>query len=330
MISIILFPLVLSGLTSAQASAASSAVSSLTVTVAQIQPTSFPVAALCPTAWTTIGKDLGPLFIQPDQQCSDLARAAVRFAFHDGAAFSNQLAPYPPASGGADGSLLLSPTEINRTENAGLGDYYTFLIGKWRNSYQSLGVGAADLVQFAGALGTVACPGGFISEFKVGRGDTSRDPYTGLLPAAFGKGSDHDTLYQLFEDKGFSAVDLAALIGAHTSAKTFFETQNGIPSGAPMDSTPGTWDVKYYNETYYPPEGVYRLEADINLSQPNTTVGKQFQTFVNNQLKWNVQFADAFKRLGYGGIPADDQAKFTDCTSIIYSSLGLGVVGSLV
>lgn len=38
------------------------------------------------------------------------------------------------------------------------------------------------------------------------------------MPPGFGKGSDHDSLLQLFLDKGFSAAELAALIGAHTTS----------------------------------------------------------------------------------------------------------------
>jgi hypothetical protein len=63
--------------------------------------------------------------------CTDLARAAIRFAFHDAATFSTKLPFYAPAAGGADGSLLLSANEINRADNAGLHDYYTTLTQKF-------------------------------------------------------------------------------------------------------------------------------------------------------------------------------------------------------
>jgi hypothetical protein len=42
------------------------------------------------------------------------------------------------------------------------------------------------------------------------------------MPPGFGKGSDHDSLLQLFLDKGFSAAELAALIGAHTTSTGMF------------------------------------------------------------------------------------------------------------
>jgi len=104
-----------------------------------------------------------------------------------------------------------------------------------------------------------------------------------MLPPGFGPGSSHDAIFQLFQDKGFSATDLAALVGAHTASKAFDQQENGIPVGGPQDSTPGKWDVSYYQQTYDPPEGVYRFQSDVNLSNRNTTVGQQFSGFVGNQ-----------------------------------------------
>jgi hypothetical protein len=37
----------------------------------------------CPAIWTTISSDLTSSFLGSDGQCTDLARAAIRFAFHD-------------------------------------------------------------------------------------------------------------------------------------------------------------------------------------------------------------------------------------------------------
>jgi len=72
--------------------------------------------------------------------------------------YSSKTPAYAPATGGADGSLLLSSVEISRDENAGLQQYYAFLRGKY-NQYKSK-VGAADLVQFAASVAIVSCPGG--------------------------------------------------------------------------------------------------------------------------------------------------------------------------
>ena len=37
----------------------------------------------CPAVWSQISTELTPVFLGPDGQCTDLARAAIRFAFHD-------------------------------------------------------------------------------------------------------------------------------------------------------------------------------------------------------------------------------------------------------
>ena len=243
-----------------------------------------------------------------------MARAAIRYAFHDAATFSTKLPTSAPASGGADGSLLLNGEEIGRAENGGLQDYHNFITGKFAQ-YKSQSVGAADLIQFAGNHAIVSCPGGPAISTRIGRTDSSKPAPAGLMPAGFGAGSDHNTLFQLFLDKGFSAVDLAALIGAHTTSKAFAQSQ--VPVGAAQDSTPGIWDVKYYAETYKPPPGISRFEADINLSNPNTTVGREFQSFVGNQGKWTANFASAMFRVSMLGISPSTYNNFTDCTSAL-------------
>ncbi|KAK8151272.1 heme peroxidase [Phyllosticta citrichinensis] len=268
----------------------------------------------CPAIWTTISSDLTSNFLT-DGQCNDLARGAIRFAFHDAGAFSQSLPYYPPAAGGADGSLLLNPDEINRRENGGLGPYHDWLSGFYPKYSDQ--VSAADLIQFAGAHATVTCPGGPAIKVRVGRTDTDQAPPEGLLPPGFGPGSDHDSLLNLFVDKGFSAADLAALIGAHSASRAFAQERNGIPVGGPQDSTPGQLDVKYYSETYNPPPGVYRFDSDINLSQRNTSVGSVFQTFVGAHGKWAAAFVDPAARLSVLGIPAETVAGFVDCTSAL-------------
>lgn len=41
--------------------------------------------------------------------------------------------------------------------------------------------------------------------------------------------------------------------------------------------------MTYYSQTDTHPKGVYSFESDINLSNPNSTVGQVFQSFVNSQ-----------------------------------------------
>ena len=254
-------------------------------------------------------------------ECTDLARAAIRYAFHDAATFSTKLPFYAPAAGGADGSLLLSANEISRADNAGLQDYHTTLTQKFA-AYRASGycVGAADLIQVAGSVGVLACPGGRIGRVSVGRTDTAVDAPDGLLPQVFGSASSHDTILQLFQDKGFSARDLAALLGAHSTSKANFQTANGMPAGVPQDDTPGLWDVKYYNQTYFPVEGMARFDSDVHLSDESTTVGKQFKSFVGNQATWGASFSSAWQAMGILGIPRASRAGFADCTSAVVAA----------
>ncbi len=266
----------------------------------------------CPQVWNSISSDLTASFVARGE-CTDLARAAIRYAFHDAGTFSTKLPNVPPASGGADGSLLLSDAEIGRDSNRGLQNYHSFIRGIYAE-YQSESIGAADLVQFAGNHAVVSCPEGPIVRTLIGREDSSTAAPEGLLPAGFGSGSDHDTILQLFADKGFSALDLAALLGAHSTSKS---RSTQLPPDTAQDSTPGIWDVKYYSEIYNPPPGVANFEADINLSNPNTTVGREFRNFINNQGRWNGNFASAMFRLSLLGIPPETYNTFVDCTGAL-------------
>jgi hypothetical protein len=148
------------------------------------------------------------------------------------------------------------------------------------------------------------------------------------MPPGFGPGSDHNSLLQLFIDKGFSAAELAALIGAHTTSTAFNQAANGVPVNAPQDSTPGKWDINYYAETYAPPAGVSRFDSDINLAQKNTTVGKQFAGFVGQQNKWGSAFAAAMAKLSVLGIPASAQGNFADCTNFLPAGTSIKMIRS--
>ena len=271
----------------------------------------------CPAIYSTLSADLTTSFRAPNGVCTDMARAAIRFAFHDAGSFSLRLPFSAPAGGGADGSLLLNPTEIQRAESGGLLPYYNFLSNKYTTTYKAQGVGAADLIQFAAAHAIVTCPRGPTVRALVGRTDSATASPTGLLPPGFGPGSDHDSLLALFQDKGITAIGLAALVGAHTSARVF--TQPQIPVGNLLDSTPGVWDVAFYNQTYHPPPSptVSRLQSDINLSDPSTKVGMQFQSFVGRPELWEENFVTAMQHVSVLGIPAADRARLVDCTAAL-------------
>jgi hypothetical protein len=106
-------------------------------------------------------------------------------------------------------------------------------------------------VQAAGNIGVVSCGGPVVQTVSqavvprrrplasitdcviqvIGRKDASSAAPDGTLPQAFGKGSDHSSLVQLWADKGFSQRELAALMGAHSVSRAFRQQQNGIPIG---------------------------------------------------------------------------------------------------
>jgi hypothetical protein len=110
--------------------------------------------------------------------------------------------------------------------------------------------------------------------------------------------------------KGFSPVDLAALIGAHTTAK-----QRGVdPSkaGASLDSTVGTWDNKFYSETKSG-KAPFTLPADKSISQ-NPITGVAFSSFAVSKGAWDAAFVSAMTRMSMLGVQADG---LVDCTSAL-------------
>ncbi|KAF7187956.1 Versatile peroxidase VPL1 [Pseudocercospora fuligena] len=268
----------------------------------------------CPQIWSTVAEDLRRSF----SGCNDLARSAIRFAFHDAAGYSIKNPVLAPASGGADGSLLLNDEEISRGDNAPMKQNYRdlFLLPKY-NAYKSRGVSAADLVQFAGSMGVKSCRGGPTVKTVVGRNDSSKASPDGLLPQAFGKGSDYNTLVQLWEDKTINPRELAALMGAHTVSVSFTEERNGIPFGGSQDSDPTVWDNHYFSQTQSRTRGVYSFASDINLSDATTECGKAFTAFANDQATWTSDFTAAMYKLSVLGIPQSMVDSFVDCTSLI-------------
>jgi hypothetical protein len=237
-------------------------------------------------------------------------------AFHDCGTWDESQGSH----GGCDGSLILAQ-EFNRPENNGLQDISGKLLAlqqKWTTPASPISV--ADVIQVAGSVAIVTCPGGPQVTTFVGRKDNSTGAPDGLLPNCADTAAN---LFQLFVNKGFSSEDLAALLGAHTASKSFFEA--GIPSGSPQDSTPGVWDVKYYGETLAQPgtesQGVFSFGGDINLAN-SPQVGKDFQGFVNNQGKWNGKFADAMARLSLLGVPGGS-SNLIDCTKVIPKSTNI-------
>lgn len=211
--------------------------------------------------------------------------------------------------GGCDGSLILAGEAFTRGENNGLQDISTKLLGiakKWQ-------VGVADLIVVASSVAVVTCPLGPQIQTFVGRTDSSVPAPDGKLPDVHASG---ESLRTLFLAKGINAKELAALIGAHTSSKSFHQTPAGVGDvGAPQDSTPGVWDVNFYSEVTKPVAGDFVFDSDKNLAQ-NPIVGKEFKGFVNKQDKWNDAFYNAMTKMSLFGVPGGS-TNLIDCTSVI-------------
>ncbi|KAF1958017.1 heme peroxidase [Byssothecium circinans] len=260
-------------------------------------------AGKCPDVWSKISKDLTSRFLSRGQ-CNPDARAAIRLIFHDCGAWNTAQG----AKGGCDGSIALAPGEIDRDENKGLANIATTLkslAGQYK-------VGVADMIVFAGNHAIVTCPGGPRVDTFIGRTDSTTLAPGNLLPDVNAPAAD---LSKLFTEKGFSDRDLAALLGAHSTSNQFnFDTSPGN-AGAPQDSTPGIWDVKYYSETLNPPKGVVVFPSDSKLAK-HAGVGKEFSGFVNNAGKWNGKFADAMAKMALFGSGGNTKNMF-DCTDVL-------------
>ncbi|ORY15291.1 heme peroxidase [Clohesyomyces aquaticus] len=256
----------------------------------------------CDPKWNDISKILTAKFLSGGE-CNDDARAAIRAVFHDCGAWETKLG----ATGGCDGSLALSG-EVSRPENGGLAPIAAYL----KSLAQQKGVGVADMIVFAGSHAIVTCPGGPRVQTWIGRKDSSTPPPGGLLPDVHAPAAD---LFKLFQNKGYDAVGLAALLGAHSTSKAFGQSE--APAGTAQDSTPGKWDVKYYAETLNPPQGVFVFPSDDKLSKFND-VGKEFKGFVNNQGKWSGKFADAMAKMELFGVAST--SGMVDCTNALPQS----------
>jgi hypothetical protein len=178
------------------------------------------------------------LFVDPNGQCNQNARAAIRLGFHEAGPWSKT-----SGYGGADGSFLLNPLEYLRPENKGLEAIRQKAV-ELLAKYAIFGVGAADLAQFMAKFAIVSCPLGPRVRTFVGRDNTLLADPPNLMPDVHSPAS---KLIQLFADKTINAEGLAALVGAHSTSNQFFV--DTTKSGFSQDSTPGVWDMKFYNET---------------------------------------------------------------------------------
>lgn len=192
--------------------------------------------------WDFVQQELVESFRNRNGTCNGLARASVRLGFHDAGAWSRN-----SGAGGADGSLLLSSDEIDRPENDGLQEIRTKAL-QLLDKYSRYGVAAADLVQFMHNVATVTCPLGPRLLTLIGRRDRREANPMGLIPS--NNATDAIFLIELFQNKTFTARDLAALLGAHTVAQQLYVDPS--KAGQTLDSTPGIWDMNFYREMALP------------------------------------------------------------------------------
>ncbi|KAF2188880.1 class II peroxidase, partial [Zopfia rhizophila CBS 207.26] len=239
----------------------------------------------CPSVWTTIASDLKSSFVADDGTCNDSARAAIRLAFHD---------CFP---GSCDGSIILSDECTARNENAQLVDICS-TVGDKATQYN---VSAADMVQMAAAIGIVSCPGGPAISFYVGRTDTNTANAESQIPSP---SSNASVLISQFAAKGFSATDLVALVGAHTTAKQL--------TGEAMDSTVGQWDVEFYSETV-DNSAPSSLDSDRFLSNSSET-SSTWQSVGASSSSFADAFVPAMEKMSLLG---NDKDSLTDCSSVV-------------
>jgi catalase (peroxidase I) len=225
--------------------------------------------------------------------------------FHDAGAWDKN-----SANGGADGSFLMNFGEETRPENNGLQNIRTVL----RGVQSKFNVGYADLAQYAHNHATVTCPRGPRIKTFVGRKDATRAAPTGLLPDA---NDSVENLIALFANKGLDADDLVALVGAHTTSKQRHFDPKPPNAGKPLDTTPGVWDVNFYNDTLNSPKGndkIFVLPSDQKLSVHSATKA-EWHSYVGNQRSWNEDYAKAWIKMSLNGVV--DLKKLSDCTKTL-------------
>jgi hypothetical protein len=227
--------------------------------------------AACPAVWAQVSKDLTSMFVAANGQCTDDARAAVRATFHDCGTWNTAQG----TTGGCDGSLILSAAENARSSNKGLQD----ISAKLKALATERGVGVADMIAFAGTHATVSCPLGPTVKILIGRKDSSNAaPDENLLPASANLTAAE--IIPIMADKGFSAADTVALVGAHSSSRQF--NTDVAAAGTPQDRTPGIWDVDFYSDTTAKPPGVFVFPSDASLAADSRSA-PTFKQFVGQQ-----------------------------------------------
>lgn len=105
-------------------------------------------------------------------------------------------------------------------------------------------------------------------------------------------------------------MDVAALIGAHSTARQ--RDVDLSKAGASLDSTPGTWDTKYFQETKSG-KAPFTLQADKNIAQHPLTA-PSFGTYAVSKGAWDNAFVSAMTKMSMMGV---DTNSLIDCTSAL-------------
>jgi len=241
-----------------------------------------------------------------NNECGNAARAATRLAFHDSGTFSLQRQNRGLPNGGADGSMLSDPAEVNRRENGGLRE----IVAALQPLPKRFGVSSGDLLHVTGILSVIICPGGPPIETWIGRKEAKNQAPTGLLPNV---NDSVPNMVDRFRDMDLNKRDLIALIGAHSTAKQRFVDPS--QAGKSQDSTPDIWDVKFYGETLNSttPEGVFKFISDVRFSRHSLT-RNEFRRFVDNQRDWDEDYAIAHEKMSLLG---QDKRRMVRCTEIL-------------
>jgi cytochrome c peroxidase len=241
----------------------------------------------------------------------------------------------PSAGGGADGSQLLFPTiEPLFVANNGISDSVNNLI-PFLSQFPN--IGAADLVQFAGAVAVSNCPGAPQLEFLAGRKNAVVAATDGLIPEP--QNSVTEILDRMADAGNFTPFEMVALLASHSVARA--DKVDETIDAAPFDTTPFTFDSRVFLEvllkgTGFPgttnntgevasplplgdvtkggnDTGMLRLQSDFALAHDERTACF-WQGFVNEQEFMMSSFKAAMAKLGLLG---QNRAELVDCSALI-------------
>ncbi|KIJ25526.1 class II peroxidase [Sphaerobolus stellatus SS14] len=310
---------------------------SLVVAVPQATPDSATTASIkCPDGNIAPHSACCPFFALRDDMlehlfqgvCGEDAHQAVRLIFHDSIGFSQEMhAKGIFSGGGADGSVLVFPdVEANRAENAGISDGVQGQLPFLANHP----VTAADLVQFAAAVGITNCPGSPRLKFFTGRPNATAPPPEGLVP------NPADSVTKILARFDDAPAEVVALLASHSIANA--DHVDPDIQAVPFDSTQNTFDTQLFLEVLlkgigFPGSannsgevssplpigttaqpGELRLQSDFALARDPRTACV-WQSFINNQELMQNAFVEAVDKMSRIGLAHPEN--LIDCSVVV-------------